>query len=139
MCADHLKQYLRFTGSVLGVASLMALVMVAQANLRAIQSSEEFEWFWSIVSMLMFWYIWAAMFPVVMVLVRRFPIGSETTAPGVAIHVLAALVLCFLHMVLYVFLFRSFIDSPDAGRPFWNAVFSVQIPFRLNGVFEEIP
>jgi two-component system LytT family sensor kinase len=129
--SGHMKRRLRFTAAVLGISSLMALTMVAQANLRAVQNKEEFEWFWTTVSMLMFWYIWAIIFPFVVALVRRFPLGAETRFSAVAMHVVAALAICFVHMVMYVFLFRVFIDGSDAGRPFWSAVLDVQIPLRL--------
>jgi signal transduction histidine kinase len=126
-----MKQHVRSVTWVVAIATFMAIAMAAQGNLRAIQNNEEVYWLEPFLSFLVFWYLWALLYAPVGWLVRRFPPGSGIRISGVVAHISACLVVCFVHMVTNVSLFRIFFDGPDTTRPFWSVVFGVPIPFRI--------
>ncbi len=132
MVSDRsMKQYVRSVAWVVVIATFMAIAMAAQGNLRAIQNNEEVYWLELFLSFLVFWYLWALLYAVVVVLVRRFPPGSGIKLSGIAVHIGSGIAMCFIHMVANVSLFRMLFEGPDTTKPFWSVVFGVPIPFRI--------
>jgi two-component system LytT family sensor kinase len=66
-----------------------------------------------ITSQLGEWYAWAALFPIIYWLARRFPLESPRLASRLSVHLAAAIFVCFLHpslQAILVWIIRGFSD-----------------------------
>jgi two-component system, LytTR family, sensor kinase len=93
--------------------TVVAFVFAVQHYLDYRAEAVAIGWRRVITSSLGEWYAWAALFPLVMWLARRFPVESPRLARGLAVHFAAATCTTVLHPgleVILVWIIRGFSD-----------------------------
>lgn len=100
-----------------GLWTLIGLVFAAQWYFAAFRSEQPVEWSHALYVQMSWGYLWALATPLVLWLVRRFPIDKESWLRNSLMHLLTSTLLIFLlgivgHIILYLKYGRA------AGRPY---------------------
>src|SRR5437762_2767703 len=80
----------------------LALLMAVQEYVSTRSEGAPISWARALVTRLPYWYLWAALAPLVAWLARRFPIERTRAAPRVALHFLFALSLSEVQVSAYL-------------------------------------
>ena len=115
---------------VLTVATLIALVFFGQGFVSYSNMKEPFHWeehgLWTFLS----WYLWAAFFPLIFKLARRFRYERGTLVRTIVVHTLMAAVFAVLHLSIQILIVhwlfhpeRSFADVLKIGRGLFGWLF----------------
>lgn len=118
------------TAIVLAVATLIALVFFGQGFVSYMSMNEPFHWeehvLWTFIS----WYLWAAFFPFIFKLARRFRYERGTLVRTIVAHALMGAVFAVLHLSIQIsivhWLFhpeRTFADVLKIGRDLFGWLF----------------
>ena len=102
---------------VFGLWTLIGLVFTAQWYFAAFRSEQPVEWSRALYVQMSWGYLWALATPLVLWLVRRFPIDKQNWLRNSLLHLLTSTLLIFIigivgHIILYLNYGRA------AGRPF---------------------
>jgi LytS/YehU family sensor histidine kinase len=87
---------------VLTVATLVALVFFGQGFVSYINMNEPFHWEEHVLWTFTGWYLWAAFFPLILRLVRRFRFERGTLTRTILVHTFAAIVIGALHASIQI-------------------------------------
>ena len=79
---------------------VLGLLESTTAYVRMLGSPRALPFVHSLVANMPWWLLWAALSPLVFALARRVPLHGERWARGVAVHLVAGLVVAVLHIVL---------------------------------------
>ena len=66
-----------------------------------------------------FWYGWALLAPVVLWVARRFPLERDTWKRSAAVHIVAVLVLIFVHVALVEWVYVTVPGTGYLGKLTW--------------------
>jgi sensor histidine kinase YesM len=102
---------------VFGVWTVIGLVFSAQWYFAAFRSDQPVEWSRALYVQMNWGYLWALATPLVLWLVRRFPIDKQNWLRNLLVHLLGSTLLIFItgiigHIIVYVNYGRA------AGRPY---------------------
>jgi two-component system, LytTR family, sensor kinase len=105
---------------IIGVATLLGAFSTFQAYQFVRLFSEHKQPLFSLAVMnFSFWYGWALLAPVVLWVARRFPLERGVWKRSVPVHLVAVLVLIFLHVAFTEWVFVSVPGSGWQGRLTW--------------------
>ena len=85
---------------------LVGLVFASQLHLFATRTGGQMGWRDALVWEIPRWCVWALLAPIVIRLIRRYPLQRKGAARGVVLHTLLAAVLSLIHLILFVLLFH---------------------------------
>ena len=86
---------------IVGIATLLGCFSAFQASQFVRFFSERDTPFWVLLTLnLGYWYAWALLVPIVLVLARRFPLDRERWMRCLPVHLGAVLVLTFVHVLM---------------------------------------
>lgn len=101
---------------VFGIATVLALAFSAQYYVAYDRTTGSFKWAEEIYRDLATWYLWAAVFPIIQNLGRKFRFDSGTRLKSFFVHLIVATVIAFLHASIYILL-TDWLLNPDYS---WN-------------------
>lgn len=101
---------------VFGIATLLALAFSVQYYVAHDRAAGNFKWAEEIYRDLANWYLWAAVFPFIQNLGKKFRYDSGTRFKSFLIHLIVGTVIAFLHASLFILL-SDWVLSPDHT---WN-------------------
>ena len=81
---------------VITVATLIALIFFGQGYISQ-DGTEEYHWEEALLWAFTSWYLWAALFPLIFILAKRFRYDSKTWHRSIFVHLLAGLTIATLH------------------------------------------
>jgi LytS/YehU family sensor histidine kinase len=88
---------------VISVATLIALIFFGQGYISQ-DGKEKYRWEESLLWTFTSWYLWAALFPVILRLARRFRYDAKTWRRSISIHLVAGLIIASLHAFTQILL-----------------------------------
>jgi signal transduction histidine kinase len=92
-----LKQYLRLTGLGVVMAILMGLLAASQLVVARMGDDEAYTFGHAVIMQTPFWLFWAPIFPLIIMLVQRYPLERGTPARNIVTHVVAGLGIVVFH------------------------------------------
>jgi two-component system, LytTR family, sensor kinase len=101
---------------VFGIATALSLAFSAQYYVSFNRATGSFKWTEEIYRDLTNWYLWAAVFPLIQNLGRKFRFDSGTRLKSFFVHLGVGTAIAFLHASIYIFT-TDWILSPDHN---WN-------------------
>jgi two-component system, LytTR family, sensor kinase len=115
---------------VVTVATLIALVFFGQGFVSYMSMNEPFHWeehvLWTFIS----WYLWAAFFPLIFKLARRFRYDRGTLVRTIVVHTVMASVFAVSHLSIQILIVhwlfhpeRTFADVLKIGRDLFGWLF----------------
>ncbi len=87
---------------VLSVATLIALVFFGQGFITYASMKEPFHWEEHVLWTFTGWYLWAAFFPLILRLARRFRYERGTLVRTIVVHTLMAFIIAVLHAAIQI-------------------------------------
>jgi two-component system LytT family sensor kinase len=115
---------------VLAVATLIALVFFGQGFITYASMNEPFHWEEHVLWTFTGWYLWAAFFPFIFRLARRFRYERDTLVRTIVVHILLGTVFAILHLSIQILIVhwlfhpeRTFADVLKIGRDIWGWLF----------------
>ena len=105
---------------VFGVSTGIGLLFVFQNYVgMAQEGSHAYSWRDLFVGLLSYWYVWAILFPFIVWLGRRFPLGAGPPTGALRWHIPAFVLIPVIHIVLYT-LFLHAVDGDE--HPFFATI-----------------
>lgn len=89
------------------LSTVLGLLFAVQWYLGESQGKEPINWSQPLINFLSLWYIWALMFPVILWVGRRFPLGRGNWRRSLPIHIAALIIFPITHLVCYAVLLYS--------------------------------
>src|SRR5436309_7270411 len=119
---------------ILGVWTVIGLVFSAQWYFAAFRSEDPVPWSRALYVQMSWGYLWGLATPLILWLVRRFPIDKQKRAGNVPLHLLTSTLLVFIvgiigHIIIYLNYGRAL------GRPY---LFQNSLRFAVNNFTEGI-
>jgi len=112
-----------------GVSTGIGLLFVFQNYVGMVQEKgPSYTWSELLIGLLSYWYVWAILFPCIVWLGRRFPLGAGPSAGALRWHIPAFVFVPVLHIAIYS-LFLHAVDG--AERPF----LATSIALMKSGLF----
>lgn len=89
---------------VFGIATLLALAFSVQYYVAHDRATGSFKWPEEIYKDIANWYLWAAVFPFIQSLGKKFRYDSGTRFKSFVVHLIVGSAIAFLHATLFIFL-----------------------------------
>jgi len=102
---------------VFGIATLLALAFSVQYYVAHDQATGSFKWPEEIYKDIANWYLWAAVFPFIQNLGKKFRYDSGARLKSFFVHIIVGSLIAFLHASLFIFL-TDWLLGTDHN---WNA------------------
>jgi two-component system LytT family sensor kinase len=93
----------------------IGLLFVFQNYVGMSSEATQYKWNELLIGLLSYWYVWAVLFPFIVWLGRRFPLGDRPAGRSLRWHIPAFILVPVLHIAIYA-LFLHAVDG--AERPF---------------------
>ena len=114
---------------IFGVSTGIGLLFVFQNYVgMAQEGSHVYSWRDLLLGLLSYWYVWAILFPFIVWLGRRYPLGSGSTASSLRRQIPAFILTPFVHIALYT-LFLHAVDGDE------HPYFATTVMLMKSGLF----
>jgi two-component system, LytTR family, sensor kinase len=103
---------------VFGIATLLALAFSVQYYVSRDRATGSFKWPEEIYKDLANWYLWAAVFPFIQNLGKKFRYDSGTRFKSFVVHLIVGSAIAFLHATLFIFLTDWLLGSDHTWKAY---------------------
>lgn len=92
-----MKEYLRLTGLGVLIALLMGLLAASQLVVASMGDDEAYTFGHAVIMQTPFWLFWAPIFPLIIMLVQRYPLERGAPGRSIYMHIVAGLAIVVFH------------------------------------------
>ena len=113
------KQFVRMTAAGLILGLVMGLLAAGQVVVMRMGGENPYDFPHAIIMQTPFWVFWAPIFPVILMLTRRFPLERGSFRKNIPLHIAAAFFVSLFHIGVILCLMHAINHGYPTNHSYW--------------------